>query len=105
MYDIVGEEDWIHGKVNCLSSQTITLSWGARKKESIHQKSILSDKGLQVGNHVVVENHAKHWPHKAEIYKIDMINNTALVCPSPMALSTLSGLARLRKKRRSNIDF
>jgi hypothetical protein len=29
-YDIVGEEDWIHGKVNCLSnlalSQTITLS-------------------------------------------------------------------------------
>jgi hypothetical protein len=31
VYDIVGEEDWIHGKVNCLSNialdQTITLSW------------------------------------------------------------------------------
>jgi hypothetical protein len=35
IYDIVGEEDWIHGKKNCLvnlaSSQTITLSWGAKK--------------------------------------------------------------------------
>jgi hypothetical protein len=35
VYDIVGEEDWIHGEVNCLSnlalSQTITLSWGAKK--------------------------------------------------------------------------
>ncbi len=40
VYDIVGEEDWIHGKVNCLSnlasSQTITLSWRAKKKESIN---------------------------------------------------------------------
>ena len=83
VYDIVGEEDWIHGKVNCLSnlalSQTITLSWGATKKESINQRSILSDEGLQVGNHVVVENHGKQWPHKAEIVNIDMENNTAWI--------------------------
>ncbi len=36
IYDIVGEEDWIHGESNCLvnlaSSQTITLSGGAKKK-------------------------------------------------------------------------
>jgi hypothetical protein len=37
--------------------QTITLSWGAKKKESMNQRSILSDEGLQVGDHIVVENH------------------------------------------------
>jgi hypothetical protein len=83
VYDIHGEEDWIHGKVNYLShlalSQMITLSWGAKKKESINQRSILSDEGLQVGNHVVVENHGKQWPHKAEIVNIDMENNTAWI--------------------------
>ena len=63
IYDIVGEEDWIHGEVKCLanlaSSQTITLSWGAKKNEHMEQRSVLSDEGLQVGNHVVVENHGK----------------------------------------------
>jgi hypothetical protein len=61
IYDIVGEEDWIHGESNCLlnlaSCQTITLSWGAKKKECIEQRRVLSDESLQVGNHVVVENH------------------------------------------------
>ncbi len=37
IYDIVGEEDWVHGESNCLvnlaSGRTITLSWGAKKKE------------------------------------------------------------------------
>jgi hypothetical protein len=83
VYDIVGEEDWIHGEVNCLSnlalSQTITLSWEAKKKESINQRSVLSDEGLQVSNHVVVENLGKQWPHKAEIVNIDMKNNTAWI--------------------------
>jgi hypothetical protein len=83
VYVIVGEQDWIHSKVNCLSnlasSQTITPSWGAKKKESIHQRSILSDEGLHVGDHIVVENHGIHWQHKAEIVNIDMINDTILV--------------------------
>jgi hypothetical protein len=83
VYDIVGEEDWIHGEVNCLaslaSSQTITFSWGAKKKESTKQRSVLPDASLQVGNHVVVENHGKHWPHKAEIINVDMETNTALI--------------------------
>jgi hypothetical protein len=84
MYDIVGEEDWIHGESNCLvtnlaSSQTITLSWGAKKKERIEQSRVLSDKGLQVGDHVVVENHGNQWPHEAQIVDIDMENNLASI--------------------------
>ncbi len=67
VYDIVGEEDWIHGEVNCLanlaSSRTITLSWGAKKKESTKQRGVLPDESLQVGDHVVVENHDNNWPH------------------------------------------
>jgi hypothetical protein len=57
----------------------ITLSWGAKKKESINQSSELSDEGLQVGDHVVVKNHGKQWLHKAEIVDIDMENNTAWI--------------------------
>ncbi len=76
IYDIVGEEDWIHGESNCLvnlaSSQTITLSWGANKKECIEQGRVLSNEGLQVGNDVVVKNHGNQWPHKAQIVNIDM---------------------------------
>jgi hypothetical protein len=76
IYDIVGEEDWIHGECNCLvnlaSSQTITLSWEAKKKERIEQRRVISDERLQVGNHVVVENHGNQWPHKAQIVNIDM---------------------------------
>ncbi len=34
---------------------------------------------MQVGNHVVVENHGKQWPHKAQIVDIDMENNTAWI--------------------------
>jgi hypothetical protein len=62
IYDIVGEEDWIYGESYCLvslaSSQTITLNWGAKKKERIEHRRVLTDKGLQVGNHVVVK---KSW--------------------------------------------
>jgi hypothetical protein len=83
VYDTVGEEEWIRGEVNCLanlaSSQTITLSWGAKKMDSIKQRSLLSDEGLQVDDHVVVEYPGKQWPHKAEIINIDMENNTASI--------------------------
>jgi hypothetical protein len=38
IYVIVGEEDWIHGGSNCFvnlaSSQTITLSWGAKNRNA-----------------------------------------------------------------------
>ncbi len=83
IYDIVGEEDWIHGESNCLvnlaSSRMITLSWGAKKKECKEQRRVLSDESLQVGNLVVVENHGSQWPHKAQIVNIDMENKFALI--------------------------
>jgi hypothetical protein len=83
IYDIVGEEDWIHGKSNCLvnlaSSRTITLSWGEKKKEHKEQRKVSSDEGLQVGNYVFVENHGNQWPHQDQIVDIDMENNFALI--------------------------
>ncbi len=83
IYDIVGEEDWIHGKSNCLvnlaSGRMIMLSWGAKKKECKEQRRVLSDESLQVGDHVFVENHGNQWPHKAQIVNIDMDNNFASI--------------------------
>jgi hypothetical protein len=37
------------------------------------------DEGLQVGDHVIVKNHGKHWTHKAQIINIDMETNIALI--------------------------
>ena len=75
IYDIVGEEDWIHGESNCLvnlaSGRTITLSWGAKKKEHKEQCTLFPDECLQVGDLVVVKNHGDQWPHKACIIEID----------------------------------
>jgi hypothetical protein len=45
--------------VNLAFSRTITLSWGAKRKEHIEQRCVLSDEGLQLGNHVIIENHVK----------------------------------------------
>jgi hypothetical protein len=61
-----------------VSSQRITLSWGAKKKEHIEQRRVLSDEGLQVGDHVVVENHGNQWPHKAQIVDIQDIEKIKL---------------------------
>jgi hypothetical protein len=61
------------------SSWTITLSWGAKKKERIEQRRVLSDEGLQVGDHVVVESHCNQWPHKAQIVDNDMESNLGLI--------------------------
>jgi hypothetical protein len=59
IYDIVGEEDWIHGESNCLvnlaSGQSIMLSWGAKKKERKEQRRVLSNEGLQIGDHVLLK--------------------------------------------------
>jgi hypothetical protein len=60
------------------SSQMVMLSWGAKKKERKEQRRVLSDEGLQVGNHVDVENHGNQWPHKAQIVDIDIKNKSAL---------------------------
>jgi hypothetical protein len=83
IYDIVGEEDWIHGESKCLlnlaSSRTITLSWGAKKKERTEQRNVLSDESLQIGDLVVVENHGNQWPHKAQIVDLEMENKFVFI--------------------------
>jgi hypothetical protein len=83
IHDIVGEEDWIHGESICLvnlaSNRMIMLSWGAKKKEQKKQRRVLSDEGLQVGDHAIVENHGIQWPHQAQIVDIDMENNFASI--------------------------
>jgi hypothetical protein len=45
----------------------MTLSWGAKKKEPKEQKRVLSDEGLQVGDHVFVENHGNHGHTKLKL--------------------------------------
>jgi hypothetical protein len=37
------------------------------------------DEGLQIGDHVIVENHGEHWTHKAQTIDIDMETNVALI--------------------------
>jgi hypothetical protein len=75
IYDIVGEEDWIHCESNCLINlayvRTITLSWGAKKKEHKEQCTLFPDECLQVGDLVVVKNHGDQWPHQTRIIEID----------------------------------
>jgi hypothetical protein len=81
IYDIVGEEDWIHGESNCLVNLASgqTMRWEAKKKERKEQRRVLSDEGLQVGGHVFVKNHGNQWPHQAQIVDIGMDNNFALI--------------------------
>jgi hypothetical protein len=37
------------------------------------------NEGLQVGDHVIVEKHGKHWTHKAQIIDIYMETNIASI--------------------------
>jgi hypothetical protein len=76
--DIIGDEEWLQGEVNCMcniaSSQIISFSWGAKKKESTNSDALC----ICVGDHVSVENHGKHWIHHEHIISID--NNTNTCC-------------------------
>ncbi len=67
IYAIIRKEEWINGEVNCLlnlaSSQIITISWGAKKKESTHSEGLLTNDCLHVGDNVIVLNHGIHWRH------------------------------------------
>ncbi len=55
--DIIGDEEWLQGEVNCLyniaSSQIISLSLGAKKKESTNFDALC----ICVSDRVSVENH------------------------------------------------
>ncbi len=76
---IIGEDKWLHGEVNCLcniaSSCIISLSWGAKTKESKNSP----DSYLCVGDRVTVANHGKHWIQLAEICSIDKSTKLAVV--------------------------
>ncbi len=52
---------------------------GSKEEGAQREKRVLSDEGLQVGDHVFVENHGNQWPHKAQIVDIDMENNFSLI--------------------------
>jgi hypothetical protein len=80
IYDIIGDEPLVNDEVYCLanigSNQTITLSWGAKKKLSTHSEGLMLAENLHVGDIVVVSNYGTHWQHRAQIVSIDIENNT-----------------------------
>ncbi len=70
--DVIGDEEWLQREVNCLCnialSWIISLSWGAKKKQSTNSDALC----ICVGDRVSVENHGKHWirlGHIISIYK------------------------------------
>jgi hypothetical protein len=77
--DIIGDEEWLQGEGNCLcniaSSQIISLSLGAKKKESTNCDALC----ICVGDRVSVGNHGKHWIHLGRIISIDKETKTAVV--------------------------
>ncbi len=77
--DIIGDEEWLQRKVDCLCnialSQIISLSWGAKKKESTNSDALC----VCVGDCVSVKNHGIHWIHLGHIISIDKNTKTAIV--------------------------
>jgi hypothetical protein len=60
---------------NIASSRIISLSWGAKKKESTNSDALC----ICVGDCVSVENHEKHWIYLGHIISIDKNTITAVV--------------------------
>jgi hypothetical protein len=77
--DIIGDAEWLQGEGNCLcniaSSRIISLSLGAKKKESTN----FDDLCVCVGDRVSVENHGKHWIHLGHFIRIDENTKSAVV--------------------------
>jgi hypothetical protein len=77
--DIIGDEEWLQGEVNCLcniaSSQITSLSWGVKKKESTNSDALC----IYEGDCVSVENRGKHWINLGHIISIDKNTKTAVV--------------------------
>ncbi len=77
--DIIEDEEWLQGEGNCLcniaSFQIISLSQGAKKKESTNFDALC----ICEGDPVSVENHGKHWLHLGHIISIDKNTKTAIV--------------------------
>jgi hypothetical protein len=77
--DIIGDGEWLQGEGNCLcniaSSRIISLSLGAKKKESTNCDALC----VCVGDRVSVENYGKHWIHLERIISIDKDTKSAVV--------------------------
>jgi hypothetical protein len=76
--DMIGDEEWLQREFNCLcniaSSQIISLSWGAKMKESTTSDALC----ICVGDRVSVEIHGKLWIHLGHIISIDKNNRQLL---------------------------
>ncbi len=79
IHDIIEDEEWLQGEGNCLcniaSSRIISLSLGAKKKESTNFDALC----VCEGDCVSVENHGKHWIHLQCIISIDKNTKTAVM--------------------------
>ncbi len=83
--DIIGDELWFSGETKCLcniaSNRMISLSWGAKKKESSHstETASISSRPCCVGDRVIVSNQGRKWEHLAKIIKIIESTSSAVV--------------------------
>ena len=77
--DFVSDEEWINGEINCLSDigskRIVTLSWGAKTKDSEDP----SCQQLKIGDLVTVSNQGDKWIHHAKIISINYDFLTAVV--------------------------
>jgi len=64
--DFVSDEEWINGEINCLSDigskRIVTLSWGAKTKDSEDHTC----QQLNIGDLVTVSNQGDKWIHHAK---------------------------------------
>jgi hypothetical protein len=92
IHDIIGDEVWFNGETKCLcniaSDRLISLSWGAKKKESSNSNETPSNSSCPgVGDHVIVSNHGSKWEHRATIFQIIESTSSGVV---KWLLSTVS---------------
>ena len=84
IHDIIGDEPWFNGETKCLcdigSNRKISLTWGAKKKESSHSTETLSISSCpHVGDRVIVSNQGSKWEHLAKIVTIIESTSSAVV--------------------------
>ena len=64
--DIIGEEEWIKGELNCIciiaSGRKVSLTWGLKKKSSNRSQ-------LSIGDDIIVSNHGTKWEHSQKPYR------------------------------------
>jgi hypothetical protein len=82
--DIIGDEVWFKGEIkflpNMASGRLISLSWGAKKKESTNSNELPSNSSRPcVGDHVIVSNPGSKWQHLATIVEIFESTSSAVV--------------------------